>query len=178
MCCNCGIFFMRICSRLIIERRFSVGTSSQLDLRQAQTRVDAARVDIALFTALVAQDENTLTFLVGSPVPAELLSDEMGADAVFADIAAGVSSEVLLRRPDILRAEHQLKAANANIGAARAAFFPTILLTTNVGTMSSQMTGLFRYGQDTWGFAPQITLPIFDAGSRWASLKVAKADLI
>ncbi len=160
----------------IIERRFSVGTSSQLDLRQAQTRVDAARVDIALFTALVAQDENTLTFLVGSPVPAELLSDEMGADAVFADIAAGVSSEVLLRRPDILRAEHQLKAANANIGAARAAFFPTILLTTNVGTMSSQMTGLFRYGQDTWGFAPQITLPIFDAGSRWASLKVAKAD--
>jgi outer membrane protein, multidrug efflux system len=81
-----------------------------------------------------------------------------------------------LRRPDILQAEHLLKAANANIGAARAAFFPTILLTTGAGTMSSQLSSLFTAGQDTWSFVPQITLPIFDAGSRWANLAAAKAE--
>lgn len=160
----------------LIERRFSVGAASELDLRQAQTRVEAARVDIALYLGQVAEDENALAVLVGSPVPPELLKDELGTGTMFADIAAGISSEVLLQRPDVLDAELKLKAANANIGAARAAFFPSILLTAAAGTLSSQMTGLFKYGQDTWTFAPQVTLPIFDAGSRWASLSASKAD--
>jgi len=160
----------------LIQRRFTVGASSELDLRQAQTRVDAARVDIALFTAQVAEDENALAVLVGMVLPPELLRRELGNGTMFREISQGVSSEVLLRRPDILQAEHQLKAANANIGAARAAFFPTILLTASRGSMSSQLRGLFRYGSDSWTFAPQVSLPIFDAGSRLANLQGATAD--
>jgi multidrug efflux system outer membrane protein len=95
---------------------------------------------------------------------------------VLRDISPGLSSEVLLGRPDILQSENLLKAANANIGAARAAFFPSITLTTSIGTSSSELSGLFRAGSSVWLFAPQITLPIFDAGSRWANLKVAQAD--
>jgi multidrug efflux system outer membrane protein len=160
----------------LIKRRYEVGASSELDLRQSQTRVDAARVDIARYTGQVALDENALNLLIGSPVPAELLPGELGAVTTMQDITPGLSSEVLQRRPDILQAENQLKAANANIGAARAAFFPRITLTTNIGTISAELSGLFKSGQDTWTFAPQIILPIFDAGSRWANLKVAKAD--
>ncbi|HEY3276656.1 MAG TPA: efflux transporter outer membrane subunit [Syntrophorhabdaceae bacterium] len=160
----------------LVENKYRVGSASELDLRQAQTRVDAARVDIAYYTAQVAQDENGLALLLGSPVPSRLLVDELGTDKMFEDIIAGVSSEVLLRRPDIEQAEHQLKAANANIGAARAAFFPTVTLTTGAGTISGQLSGLFTSGQGTWIFAPQITLPIFDFGSRWANLAVSKAD--
>ena len=109
----------------LIKRRFELGASSELDLRQAQTRVDAARVDIARYTTLVAQDENALKLVLGSPVPAELLPRRSCENlTAVQDIAPGLPSEVLLRRPDILQAENQLKAANANIGAARAAFFP------------------------------------------------------
>jgi outer membrane protein, multidrug efflux system len=160
----------------LIERKFNVGSSSALDLSQAKTRVDAARVDIALYTGQVAQDENALALLVGAPVPTELLSNVLDTAAMFNDTAAGVSSEALLRRPDIEQAEHLLKAFNANIGAARAAFFPTIVLTTSAGTLSSQVSGLFTAGQNTWTFVPQLTLPIFDAGSRWANLAAAKTD--
>ena len=160
----------------LIRHRFTVGASSELDLRQAQTRVDAARVDMALFTAQVAEDENALAVLVGVRLPPELLRRELGNGTMFKDITSGVSSEVLLRRPDILQAEHQLKAANANIGAARAAFFPTILLTTNVGTMSTHMHGLFAAGSSAWTYAPQISLPIFDAGARLANLQGTTAD--
>lgn len=160
----------------LTRSKFLVGVSSELDVRQAETRVEAAKADIALYMSNVAQDQNVLTLLVGGPVPKELLRSELGNGAMFADITAGISSEVLLSRPDILQAERQLKAANANIGAARAAFFPAIQLTANAGTMSAQMGSLFRYGQDSWTWAPTITLPIFDAGARWASLDVAKAD--
>ena len=116
-----------------------------------------------------------LNLLVGSPVPAGLLPVELGEVTPLKDFTPGLSSEVLLRRPDILQAEHQLKAANANIGAARAAFFPRITLTTSIGTTSGQLSGLFMSGSETWAFAPQITLPIFDAGT-WAAYDVTKVD--
>jgi multidrug efflux system outer membrane protein len=160
----------------LIERRFKVGSSSALDLRQAQTLLEAARADVAAFTRVVALDENALNLLVGAPVPADLLSEELDAISPPRDVSPGLSSEVLLRRPDIVQAENQLKAANANIGAARAAFFPRVLLTGSLGGSSARLAGLFEAGSGVWTFAPQITLPIFDTGSRLAGLAVAKAD--
>ena len=160
----------------LIKRRYEVGASSELDLRQAQTRVDAARVDIARYTGIVAQDENALTLLVGSPVPDGLLPTELGVVSALKDISPGLPSEVLQHRPDILQAENQLKAANANIGAARAAFFPRITLTTSIGTTSDQLSGLLKSGSGTWSFVPQIILPIFDAGRNRANLDAVKAD--
>ncbi|MHB8150984.1 MAG: AdeC/AdeK/OprM family multidrug efflux complex outer membrane factor [Desulfobulbia bacterium] len=161
----------------LIERRFEVGAASELDLRQAQTRLDAARVDIARYTTLVAQDENALNLVVGSTVPAELLPRTLSENlTVVQDIAPGLPSEVLLRRPDVLAAENQLKGFNANIGAARAAFFPRITLVGSVGVGSDELSTLFTSGSGAWAFAPRIVLPIFDAGSRWASLRVAEVD--
>ncbi len=160
----------------MINRRYELGSSSELDLNQARTRVEAARVDVARYTALTAMDENALNLLVGTPVPAELLSEKLDATATPKDISASLSSEVLLQRPDILQAESMLKAANANIGAARAAFFPTINLTTSIGTTSNDLYNLFKAGAGTWSFVPQVILPIFDSGSRWANLKGATAE--
>jgi multidrug efflux system outer membrane protein len=160
----------------LIQRRFDVGVSSALDLRQAQTVMEAARVDVASYTRQVALDENALNLLVGAPVPPELLPDDLNAVTPPKDVSPGLSSEPLLRRPDILQAESQLKATNANIGAARAAFFPRIALATSIGTSSAELSGLFKAGSGVWAFIPQITLPIFDAGSRWANLKVAQAN--
>ncbi|OHE61176.1 MAG: multidrug transporter [Thermodesulfovibrio sp. RBG_19FT_COMBO_42_12] len=159
----------------LIRRRHEVGASSELDLRQAQTRVDAARVDIARYNGIVAGDENALTLLVGSPVPDGLLPTELNTVMMLQDISPGLPSEVLQRRPDILQAENQLKAANANIGAARAAFFPRITLTTSIGATSDRLSGLFKSGSDTWSFVPQIVMPIFDARTRPA-YGVAKVD--
>jgi multidrug efflux system outer membrane protein len=152
----------------LIRRRYGVGLASELDLRRAQTQVDNARGDIARFTQQVAQDENSLNLLVGSSAPSEILPADLGSVSAPKEISSGMSSEVLLRRPDILAAEHRLKAANANIGAARAAFFTRISLTTAVGTASSELSGLFRSGSGTWIFAPQIVMPIFDARLRSA----------
>ena len=160
----------------LIKSRFEAGASSELDLRQAQTSVDTARVDIARFTSQVAQDENALSLVVGSPVPADLLSSELIAVTAPTEFSAGLPSEMLQRRPDIIQAEHLLKAANANIGAARAAFFPMITLTTSIGLSSDQLSGLFKGGTGTWLFAPQITLPIFDAGRNRANLKVSEVN--
>ena len=160
----------------LIQRRFAVGVSSELDLRQAQTRVDAARVDIARYIGRVAQDENALALLVGSPVPEEFLPAELETVAALQEIRAGLPSEVLQRRPDILQAENQLKAANANIGAARAAFFPRITLTTAFGTTSDELSGLFGSGSASWIFVPRISLPIFDGGRNRATLEVAEAE--
>jgi len=159
----------------MIRRRAEVGASSDLDLRQAQTRVDAARVDIARYTGQVALDENALALLVGSPVPADLLPDALSDVTAPRDFTPGLPSEVLQRRPDILQAESQLKAAHANIGAARAALFPRIVLTTSIGTTSDQLSGLFTSGSGTWAFVPQIVVPIFDARS-WAAYDVTKVD--
>lgn len=163
-------------SYTLIRHRFEAGASSQLDLRQAQTRVDSARVDIALFTAQLAQSENALNLLVGTRVPSELLPAELGAVAVLKELAPGLPSDVLLHRPDILQAEHGLRGATANIGAARAAFFPRISLSSSLGTASAKLTDLFQPGSAVWSFVPQISVPLFDAGSNRANLDVAKAD--
>ena len=161
----------------LIQRRFDSGVSNELDLRQAQTQVDSARIDVARYTTLVAQDANNLNLLAGGVVPDDLLPQKLGeALTLLQDISAGVSSESLLTRPDILQAENQLKAYNANIGAARASFFPRISLTATLGYTSKELSDLFSSGSGTWGFAPQITVPIFDAGAHAAQLKVAETD--
>ena len=159
----------------LISRRYEVGVSTELDLRQAQTRVDAARVDISRYTAIVAGDVNALVLLVGSPVPEVLLPTELNKVTTLQDIYPGLPADVLQSRPDILQAEGQLKAANANIGAARAAFFPRIALTGTLGTASNELSGLFKSGSGTWSFAPQIVMPIFDSRT-WSAYDVAKAD--
>ena len=160
----------------LIKSRFEAGASSELDLRQAETTVDSASVDIASYTSQVAQDENALALVIGSPVPADLLPSGLNAISALQDINAGLPSVVLQRRPDIMQAEHLLKAANANIGAARAAFFPRISLTDGLGLSSAQLTGLFKGASWLWNFAPEITLPIFDAGRNRANLEVTEVE--
>lgn len=160
----------------IIKHRYDAGITSALDLYQAQTAVDAARVDIARYTTLVAQDENALGLLVGRSVPADLLPTELGSLTAVQELSVGLPSEVLLKRPDILAAEHRLKGANANIGAARAAFFPRIGLSAGFGTASAKLTDLFQPGSVAWNFVPQISVPLFDTGRNIAGLDVSKAD--
>lgn len=160
----------------IIKHRYDTGITSALDLYQAQTAVDAARVDIARYTTLVAQDENALGLLVGSPVTADLLPTELGSLTAVQELPVGLPSEVLLKRPDILAAEHRLKGANANIGAARAAFFPRIGLSAGFGTASARLTDLFQPGSVAWNFVPQISVPLFDTGRNIAGLDVSKAE--
>ncbi|MGA8180516.1 MAG: efflux transporter outer membrane subunit [Desulfobacterales bacterium] len=159
----------------LVKRRFDTGISSELDLRQAQTQVDAARVDVALYTQLAAQDKNALDLLVGSSVPADLLPKALSSVTPLPDVSPGTTSEALLSRPDILQAENLLKAANANIGAARAAFFPRIALTTSIGTASSDLSGLFDSGTGAWNYGAQIVMPIFDART-WPAFKASKVD--
>jgi outer membrane protein, multidrug efflux system len=159
----------------LIRRRFEVGLAPELDLRQAQTRVEAARVDVARYTEQIAQDENALNLLAGTPVPAQLLPELLSVVKPLPEVAPGTSSGVLLRRPDIVQAEHLLKAANANIGAARAAFFPRIALTTAIGSASGELSGLFKSGSFVWSYAPQIVLPIFDARI-WSGLAASKVE--
>jgi multidrug efflux system outer membrane protein len=159
----------------LIRRRFEVGLAPKLDLRQVQTRVDAARVDVARFTALTAQDENALNLLAGAPVPSELLPGALSVVAPLPDVSPGISSEMLLNRPDILQAESVLKATYADIGAARAAFFPRITLTTAVGTGSGELSGLFKHGSFAWNFTPEAVLPIFDA-RLWPALRVSEVQ--
>jgi multidrug efflux system outer membrane protein len=159
----------------LIQKRYDAGIASELDLKRAESQVDTARGDVAHYIQLVAQDENALNLLVGSPISQDLLPAELGSVSRPKEISSGLSSELLLRRPDILSAEHQLKAANANIGAARAAFFPRISLTTFIGTASADLSGLFKPGQGTWGFTPQIIIPIFDART-WSAYDVTKVE--
>lgn len=163
-------------SHEIIRRRFEIGVSTALDLRQAETLLETARGDVARFTGQVALDENALNLLVGAPVPRDLLSDQLSTVVPPREAWAGLSSEVLLARPDVLQSESLLKAANANIGAARAAFFPRITLTSSVGTISPDLDGLFKAGSSTWLFSPQIDLPIFDTGKRRANLEATLAS--
>jgi multidrug efflux system outer membrane protein len=160
----------------LIRHSREAGIASDLDLRQAQSQVETARVDIARFTGQVALDENALNLLAGTQVPSDLLSAELGSDAALKDISAGLPSDVLLRRPDILMAEHQLKAEYANIGAARAAFFPRIALTAGSGLISSDLSDLVKSDANSWNFASQIVTPIFDAGARRANLKATRAN--
>jgi len=159
----------------LIRRHYEVGVVSELDLREAQTQVDAARVDLALYTHRVAQAENALNLLAGTSVPDTLLPADLASVRPLRDIFPRMSSEVLLQRPDILQAENLLRAAYANIGAARAAFFPRISLSTAVGTASDELSGLFTSGSGSWSYAPQIVLPIFDLRI-WSALQVSKVE--
>jgi len=158
----------------LTRRRFEEGIASRLELRQSETQVETARASLAFYTRAVAQDTNALTLLLGTSMPSNLPAG-LGLDqALVADVPPGMPSDLLQNRPDILAAEHRLKAANADIGAARAAFFPRITLTATAGTASRQLSDLFAAGQGTWLFSPQIVLPIFTAGSLSASLDYAK----
>ena len=161
----------------LTKSRFDAGVSSALDLNQSRTSVETARSDIYRYTTLVAQDENVLNLIAGAPVPADLyprsLSESLTA---LKDVAPGLPSEVLLSRPDILQAENLLRGANANIGAARAAFFPRITLVSSVGFGSQELAGLFTGGAFAWSFAPRISLPIFEGGANRAALKVSEVD--
>lgn len=164
----------------LVQRQVDGGVGSLLDLRSAQTLTETARSDVAAYTAQVAQDRNALVLLVGGDVPAELLpaSGPGGGVAtanILADLPAGLPSDVLARRPDVLSAEHSLQAANANIGAARAAFFPRISLTGSTGSSSGDLDGLFKNGTGAWSFTPSISLPIFAGGANVANLDSAKA---
>lgn len=159
----------------LIKRQYDVGVATELDVRQAQIPVDSARADVARFIRIVAQDQNALDLLAGVPVPEDLLPADLEGVAPPQDILSGLSSEILLTRPDIKAAEHRLKGAYAFIGAARAAFFPRISLTTSIGTASSELSGLFSSDTGTWSFAPQITVPVFDART-WAAYRVSKAQ--
>jgi len=159
----------------LIKRRFTIGLATELDLYRAQTQVDTARGDVAAFRQQVAKDENALNLLAGVPVAAELLPMRLRDVAPPQDIRAGLSSEVLLKRPDVAQSEAELKAAHAYVGAARSAFFPRISLTAVLGTASSELDGLFKSGSKAWTFAPQTTMPIFDART-WSAYKASKSQ--
>ena len=161
----------------LTQSRVDAGAASTLDLRQAQTLAEQARADVAAYVAQVAQDRNALRLVVGADVPADLLpAGGLVTAQIMPDLPAGVVSDVLTRRPDVLAAEHQLVAANANIGAARAAFFPRIALTGSTGSASGELGDLFKSGSGAWSFAPSITLPIFAGGANKAGLDSAKAS--
>jgi len=159
----------------LIRRQYDLGVSTELDLRRSQTQVDTAKRNMAIYTQQVAQDQNALNLLAGSPLPEDLLPENFTGVIPPRELSPGLSSETLLNRPDILAAENRLKGAYATIGAARAAFFPRISLTTAFGVASDELSGLFGAGSDTWSFAPKISMPIFDART-WAAYRVSKAD--
>ena len=161
----------------LTRAQFRIGVASELEARQAETTYQAARNDIAVLKTRVAQDKNALDLLVGAPVTPELLPQGLGnGDAALQVLPAGVASDVLLRRPDVLQAEHQLIAQNANIGAARAALFPRISLTATLGTISTALSSLFAGGSFTYTGAPSVSLPLFDGGRLRGNVDVARAQ--
>jgi multidrug efflux system outer membrane protein len=137
--------------------------------------VDTAKGDVARYKQQLALDENALNLLLGTPVQRSLMPSDLNSVVLEQKFFISMNSAVLLSRPDILGAEHQLKGAYANIGAARAVFFPNISLTTAIGTASNDLSGLFESGSGTWGFTPQFSMPIFDART-WSALTVSKTD--
>jgi multidrug efflux system outer membrane protein len=162
----------------LTKLRFDNGVSSELDFQAANSLAETARASYAQQLRTRQQDENALALLLGAPVPAEATAGGakgLGGIQPMPDVPAGLPSDLLAERPDIRAAEQQLIAANANIGAARANFFPRVSLTTSIGTASSEFSGLFDSGSKAWSFAPTVTLPIFDAGRNIAGLDSAKA---
>lgn len=160
----------------LTEHKYRLGAASEMELAQGRTALESAKVSLAQYQRQVKQDRNGLALLLGTGVPALMTEPATLAEVQLAAIPVGAPSSLLQQRPDILAAEHSLKAANANIGAARAAFFPTISLTATAGTASNQLSGLFDGGTGTWTFMPQINLPIFDGGKRIADLDVAEVS--
>jgi multidrug efflux system outer membrane protein len=161
----------------LIQMSFDGGVATALDFNQAKTTVATAQANLAQYERQVAQDQNALVVLLGVPLPDDLPTNgELDSETLLTDLAAGIPSEILAQRPDVLAAEHNLIAANANIGAARAAFFPSISLTGNFGTASTQLSGLFERGSSAWTFAPQISVPLFAGGANIAGLHLAKTQ--
>lgn len=161
----------------LTEKRHEFGAVSALDVYQSRTLAEGARADAARYAGQVAQDYNALTVLVGGQAPPELLPAGFVDKVSGLDpLPPGLPSEVLLRRPDIQQAESLLRAANANIGAARAAFFPSVTLTGTVGAASDDISTLFDAGTGTWSFIPRVTVPIFEGGRLRANLGAATAD--
>ena len=156
------------------QQRFEVGASSALDLRQNEILVQSARASLAALARQRAQAFNALTLLVGKPLDGLPAPGALAAQGIVADLPAGLPSDLLARRPDIRAGEQRLRAANASIGAARAAFFPRISLTAGLGSASSELSGLFDAGTRTWSFVPQLVLPIFDAGRNQANLTLTQ----
>lgn len=161
----------------LIQLRYDVGTATGVDLAQAKTSVESARYDVARYTSQVALDVNALNLLLGTSLPDDLQPQALPEQiSVQEELAPGLPSETLLRRPDVRESEQTLIAANANIGAARAAFFPRISLTASTGFGSNQLSDLFLGESRAWSFVPQISIPIFNAGSNRANLDAAKAE--
>ena len=159
----------------LVRRQYEAGVATELDLRQAQTPLEAARASAAQYTRLLAQAGNALNLLAGTTVPADLLHDGLAQVADFKEVAASLPSDVLLDRPDVMQAEATLKAANADLGAARAAFFPRIALTGTIGSASRELDGLFDGGTGTWAFLPSASMPIFDART-WTAHRGAQVQ--
>jgi len=161
----------------LLQRSHALGNTSGLALSQAQSTVESARVDVAAYRSQVQQDLNALELLAGIGLSVELLPDGLSqSSAELLEIPAGLPSSLLQQRPDVLAAEHDLQSANADIGAARAAFFPSITLTASAGSSSAALSGLFKGGSGAWSFAPSISLPIFDGGANRANLEAAERE--
>ncbi len=159
------------------KKSYDVGNTSELDVRSAEAQVQAAKVSIANYQLQRNAAQDALVLLLGEPMPTNLPAGQpLNGEGILTDLPAGLPSELLVRRPDILQAEHQLEAANANIGAARAAFFPSISITANAGFSSDQLAKLFEGGSFTWLVNPQITVPIFTAGLNKANLDIANLE--
>jgi multidrug efflux system outer membrane protein len=162
-------------SYALTQKLFSGGTSTELALRQAETTVDTARANLAQYNRQLAQDRDALELLLGAPIPDGIdVSGGLDRGNTVAELEEGIPSDVLVRRPDILAAEHQLMAANAEIGAARAAFLPSIRLTGSFGTESAQLSGLFKGASRAWAFSPDISIPIFAGGANVANLQATQ----
>jgi multidrug efflux system outer membrane protein len=158
----------------IVKLQYDTGTAAELDLRLSETTVEQAKAAHAAQVRLRAQSENGLVLLVGQPLPNDLPpAKRLGDQPILTDIPAGLPSDLLTRRPDILQAEALLRSENANIGAARAAFFPQISLTAALGSASSTLSGLFAAGSGAWSFAPSLLMPIFNGGANQANLDIA-----
>lgn len=158
----------------IIKQRFDSGTVSELDLSSMEVQRQTAKSDLAAFRQRIQEVNNSLVFLAGGSLPSNLPKGRSMDQVLVANVRAGVPSDLLWRRPDIREAEHQLRSANANIGAARAAFFPKIALTADGGTSSNSLSKLFNNGTGTYLFSPSVTVPIFDGGRNQANLDVAE----
>lgn len=158
----------------LVKKRFDAGITNALELRQSDTLVQSARVALLSLKRQHALSVNALHVLTGKNIPPSASNSSLASQEIMASIGAGLPSELLTQRPDIRAAEQRLRSMQANIAAARAAFFPRIVLTGGVGTASTDLAGLFTSGQNTWSFVPSVTLPIFDAGRNRANLKVAE----
>ncbi|SKA80187.1 outer membrane protein, multidrug efflux system [Pseudomonas extremaustralis] len=164
-------------SYALVKSSYDQQVATELDLSQAESTVRTAEAAQARYERQVAQDKNALVLLVGKPLaPQSFVAIELDALRVDEQLPVGLPSDLLMYRPDILGAEHDLKAANANIGAARAAFFPSITLTASAGAASADLGQLFAGGQGTWSFVPSINIPIFNAGRNQANLDVARVQ--